>query len=67
MIFFLNITEQKNPGEPYFMRVPGIFPSLKLGVFFIDINYFRLSFMQIHATFYFNFLTYSNMHSNINQ
>lgn len=32
--------------------------SLKFGVFFVDINYIYLSFMQIHAAFYFNYIIY---------
>lgn len=30
--------------------------SLELGVFFVVLNYFCLSFVQIHAVFYFNYI-----------
>ena len=35
--------------------------SLSLGVFFTDINYIYLSFMQIHDYFYFNYIIYSDL------
>ena len=35
--------------------------SLKFGVFFVDINYIYLSFMQIHTIFYFNYIIYSGL------
>lgn len=36
-------------------------PLLKLGVSFVVINYVCLSFIQIHAVFYFNYIIYSGL------
>ena len=33
----------------------------KFGVFFFVLNYIYLSFMQIHACFYFNYIIYSGL------
>ena len=33
----------------------------KLGVSFATLNYIYLSFMQIHAAFYFNYINYSGL------
>jgi len=33
----------------------------KLGVSFVVLNYICLSFMQIHAAFYFNYINYSGL------
>ena len=33
----------------------------ELGVFFVALNYICLSFMQIHAIFYFNYIIYSGL------
>ena len=37
------------------------FKLFKLGVSFVVLNYICLSFMQIHATFYFNYINYSGL------
>ncbi|RKI38658.1 hypothetical protein D7V86_04105 [bacterium D16-51] len=47
-----------------FLSFPSICFELLLftvGVFFVVINYFYLSFMQIHAVFYFNYINYSGL------
>ena len=47
-----------NPHKHWFFTILQLF---KLGVFFVDINYFYLSFMQIHTIFYFNYINYSGL------
>ena len=44
-----------------FMRVLRFLYLFELGVSFAIINYICLSFMQIHATFYFNYINYSGL------
>ena len=36
-------------------------PLFELGVSFVILNYIYLSFMQIHAAFYFNYINYSGL------
>ena len=44
--------------KPYCPLTYGLF---KLGVSFVVLNYICLSFMQIHAAFYFNYINYSGL------
>ena len=44
-----------------FMRFLRFFCIFKLGVSFAIINYICLSFIQIHAIFYFNYIIYSDL------
>ena len=43
------------------MRVLNFFYLLELGVSFVVLNYIYLSFMQIYAVFYFNYIIYSGL------
>ena len=46
---------------PISSAFPGFYPLLELGTFFVVINYICLSFMQIYACFYFNYIIYSGL------
>lgn len=64
-IFFNSIcTPLEHPDSPqslYLWAFSQFSPLLKLGVFFVVINYISLSFMQIHTVFYFNYIIYSGL------
>lgn len=49
------------PEMPILSASPASCPLLELGVFFVVINYICLSFMQIHAVIYFNYINYSGL------
>ena len=49
------------PEMPILSASPASCPLLELGVSFVIINYIYLSFMQIHAVFYFNYINYSGL------
>ncbi len=46
---------------PILSAFPASCPLLELGVFFVVINCFCLSFMQIHAHFYINYIIYNGL------
>ena len=46
---------------PILSAFPGFCLLLKLGVFFVIVNYIRLGFMQIHTIFHFNYIIYSGL------
>lgn len=64
-IFFNSIcTPPEHPDSPqnlYLWAFSQFSPLLKLGVSFVVLNYIYLSFMQIHAVFYFNYINYSGL------
>ena len=64
-IFFNSIcTPLEHPDSPqslYLWAFSQFSPLLKLGVFFVIINYIYLSFVQIHAILYFNYINYSGL------
>ena len=43
---------------PILSAFPGLYPLLELGVSLVAINYICLSFVQIHAYFYINYIIY---------
>ena len=45
-------------GKPHKYWLPAVFTLFELGVFFVVINFIYLSFMQIHAHFYINYIIY---------
>ena len=63
--FFNSIcTPPEHPDSPqnlYLWAFSQFSPLLKLGVFFVIINYIYLSFVQIHAILYFNYINYSGL------
>ena len=46
------------PETPILSVFPGFYPLLELSVSLATLNCFCLSFMQIHASFYFNYIIY---------
>ena len=46
------------PGKPINKGFSAYLQLFKLGVFFVVFNYICLSFMQIHAHFYINYIIY---------
>ena len=57
-----NLTEKGKSSEtPYLRRFRAEIPLFELGVFFVVLNYFCLSFMQIHAYFYINYIIYNGL------
>ena len=52
---------KKSPEKPVYMGFSREAASFKLGVSFAVLNYICLSFMQIHASFYFNYIIYSGL------
>lgn len=63
--FFNSIcTPPEHPDSPqnlYLWAFSQFSPLLKLGVFFVVLNCICLSFMQIHAVLYFNYIIYSGL------
>ncbi len=51
----------KQSRKRLFSAFPGFYPLLELGVLFAVISYFYLSFVQIHAHSYFNYIIYCGL------